>query len=68
MEQDDTTLLDQMNGVVSLADVAWRLPPGRSAHLARTFRLIGLVFEASAAVQKHEMLKQLQISYDDIRQ
>lgn len=68
MEQHDPTLLDQVNGVISLADVAWRLPPGRSASLARKFRLIGLVFEASAAVQKRDMLRELQITYDDIRQ
>lgn len=68
MEQDDPTLLDQLNGVVSLADVAWRLPPGRSAPLARRFRLIGLVFEASAAVQKRAILERLRISHDDIRE
>ena len=68
MHQDNPTLLDQVNGVISLADVAWRLPPERSARLARTFRLIGLVFEASAAVQKREMLERLRISYDYIRE
>lgn len=68
MKQRDPTLLDHLNGMISLADAAWRLPPGRSAYLARMFRLISLVLEASAAVQKHEMLGRLRISYDNIRE
>lgn len=68
MERHDPTLLDHLDGMIFLADVAWRLPPGRSALLARKFQLIGLVFEASAAVLKRKMLRELQISYEDIRQ
>ena len=65
MERHDPTLLDHLDGMIFLADTAWRLPPGRSARLARTFRLVGLVLEASAAVQKREMLRRLQFPRDD---
>lgn len=68
MERHDPTLLDHVDGMISLAEAAWRLPPGRSAYLSRTFRLIGMVLEASAAVEKREMLGRLRISYDDIRE
>lgn len=50
MERHDPTLLDHLDGMIFLADVAWHLQPGRSAYLARTFRLIGLACEASAMV------------------
>ena len=57
MERHDPTLLDHLDGMVFLADTAWRLPPERSAYLARMFQLISLVLEASAAVQKRDMLE-----------
>ena len=55
MERHDPTLLDHLDGMIFLADVAWHLQPGRSAYLARTFRLIGLACEASAMVQQRKM-------------
>lgn len=67
MERHDPTLLDQLDGMISLADAGWHLPPGRYAYLARTFRLISLVLETAAAVQRREMLGRLPISYDDRR-
>ena len=58
MEQRDPSIrLDQLDGIISLAEAAWRLPPERSAYLARMFQLISLVLEASAAVQKRDMLE-----------
>jgi hypothetical protein len=52
MKQDRVSLTDQLNGVIAVADLAWHLPPTRSADLARTFRLVALAFQTNALNQR----------------
>jgi hypothetical protein len=52
MKQDRVSLIDQLNGVIAVAHLAWQLPSTRSADLARTFRLVALAFQITALNQR----------------
>jgi hypothetical protein len=52
MKQDCISLIDQLNGVIAVAHLAWQLPSTRSADLARTFRLVAHAFQITALSQR----------------
>jgi hypothetical protein len=51
MTQDHTSLAKQLDELISLADLAWRLPQKHHAHLAHTVRFIKIYYVA-ALVQR----------------
>ena len=45
----------QLNELISLADLAWRLPQKHHAHLAHTVRFIGKMYHAAALAQRAKL-------------
>ena len=54
MAPDCTSLANQMDRLIVLADLAWRLPPEPYAHLAHTLFLAGKMYQAAALAQRAE--------------
>jgi hypothetical protein len=52
MSQDLTPLLDHLNGLIFLADVAWHRPSGKYADMACTFQRLGRAYQAAALAQR----------------
>jgi hypothetical protein len=52
MSQDLTPLLDHLNGLIFLADVAWHPPSGKYADMACTFQRLGRAYQAAALAQR----------------
>jgi hypothetical protein len=66
MDRDRADLIDQLNGLIFLARVSWRLSPGRLAHMARTLRFVGEMDQAAAHATRAGQPMQLRIKYEDI--
>jgi hypothetical protein len=52
MSQDLTPLLDHLNGLIFLANVAWHRPSGKYADMACTFQRLGRAYQAAALAQR----------------
>ena len=52
MAQDLTPLVEQLNGLIFLADPAWHRPSGKQADMAYTFRRLGRAYQAAALAQR----------------
>jgi hypothetical protein len=48
MSQDLTPLVEHLNGLIFLADVAWHRPSGKHADMAGTFRRLGRAYQTAA--------------------
>ncbi|EWY35801.1 hypothetical protein N825_34255 [Skermanella stibiiresistens SB22] len=66
MTQDHSSLVDQLYGVILLADVSWHSPSGGYADAARLFRLVGRVHGLAAAVCLVGQSVDLRISRDGL--
>jgi hypothetical protein len=53
--RDRADLIDQLNGLIFLARVSWRLSPGKLAHMARTLRFVGEMDQAAAHAAAHQI-------------
>jgi hypothetical protein len=63
MAQGLNPLIDHLNGLIHLADVAWRGPPEKYADMARTFRRLGQSYEAVVLNQRSGQPVRLRIAY-----
>ena len=52
MAQDLTPLLNHLNGLIFLADVAWHPPSGKYADMACTFQRLGRAYQAAALARR----------------
>jgi hypothetical protein len=52
MAQDLTPLVEHLNGLIFLADVAWHRPSGKHADMAGTFRRLGRAYQAAALARR----------------
>jgi len=52
MSQDLTPLVEHLNGLIFLADLAWHRPSGKQADMAYTFRRLGQAYQAAALAQR----------------
>jgi hypothetical protein len=66
MAQDLTPLVEHLNGLIFLADVAWHRPSGKHADMAGTFRRLGRAYQAAALAQRAGRPVRLSIMYKDI--
>jgi hypothetical protein len=63
MAQGLNPLVDHLNGLIYLADVAWQGPPEKYADLAHTFRRLGQSYEAAVQNQQCGQPVRLHIAY-----
>ncbi|EWY36300.1 hypothetical protein N825_28935 [Skermanella stibiiresistens SB22] len=66
MAQDHSSLADQLNGVIMLAEVSWRSPSGEYAHAARVFRLVGRMHGLAAVARRAGYDVDPRITHKDI--
>jgi hypothetical protein len=55
MAPDRNSLANQMDRVIMLVDLAWRLSPVACAHLAHTFFQVAKMHQAAASAQRAEL-------------
>jgi hypothetical protein len=55
MASDRNSLANQIDRLIVLADLAWRLPTKPYAHLAHTLFLVGKMYQAAASAQRAEL-------------
>jgi hypothetical protein len=63
MTQDLTPLINHLNGLIFLADVAWHRPSGKYADMAYTFRQLGRAYQVAALAQKADRPIRLSTTY-----
>jgi hypothetical protein len=63
MAQGLNPLVDHLDGLIHLADVAWRGPPEKYANLAYAFRRLGRSYEAAILNQRCGQPVRLRIAY-----
>jgi hypothetical protein len=55
MARDLTQLATHLDGLIVLADLAWRGPPRKYAEAARTFRRLSQAYQAAALTQQESI-------------
>jgi hypothetical protein len=66
MEKDHSSLVDQLNGVIMLAEVSWHSLSGEHAAAARVFRLVGRMHGLGAVAHRAGCDVDLRIAYESI--
>jgi hypothetical protein len=66
MAQDLTQLVNHLDGLIVLADVAWRGPPRKYAEMACSFRRLGQAYQTAALAQRAGEPIRLSITYKGI--
>jgi hypothetical protein len=63
MAQDLTQLVNHLDGLIFLADVAWHRSSGKHADIACTFWRLGRAYQAAAVAQREGWPVRLYITY-----
>jgi hypothetical protein len=66
MAQDLTQLVNHLDGLIVLADVAWRGPPRKYAEMACSFLRLGQAYQTAALAQRAGRPIRLSITYKGI--